>query len=452
MPEHILFLTGRLAETHLARVLEEMGEISFSYEIRQIGLQVAALMTSDQIRRRVKDTGGADRIVVPGWCRGDLEALSGELGVPVERGPKEVKDLPWYLGGEEVELTLSERPGLLFAEITEAPDMSVDAILAQAAGFRESGADVIDLGCLPESEFPHLEEAVDRLLREGYRVSVDSLEEEELVRGARAGAEFLVSLTEDTLWLVDDFPHCTPILIPREHGDLDSLGRAIVAMEERGLPFLADPILDPFPFGIMESLARFNEMRRRFPAVDLFMGIGNATELMDADTVGLNALLTAIAQELAPVHLLTTQVSPHCRQAVKEANLGGRLMATAAQANTLPKGLNASLLVLRDRRPFPYSREEIGALAEQVRDPSYRIQTSEEGIHIFNRDGLHTATDPFTLYPKLGVEDDASHAFYLGAELARAQIAWQLGKAYHQDEPLGWGGLIPPPEDESDET
>ncbi|HKJ87855.1 MAG TPA: dihydropteroate synthase, partial [Gammaproteobacteria bacterium] len=146
------------------------------------------------------------------------------------------------------------------------------------------------------------------------------------------------------------------------------------------------------------------------------------------------------------VHLLTTQVSPHCRQAVREADLGARLMATAAEANTLPKGLNESLLVLRDKDPFRYSREEIDALTEQVRDPSYRIQVSEEGIHIFNRDGLHTATDPFALYPLLGVEDDGSHAFYLGAELARAQIAWQLGKEYHQDEGLGWGGLVAPPE------
>jgi hypothetical protein len=37
------------------------------------------------------------------------------------------------------------------------------------------------------------------------------------------------------------------------------------------------------------------------------------------------------------------------------------------------------------------------------------------------------------------VDDDASHAFYLGVELARAQIAWQLKKRYAQDEELHWG-------------
>ena len=49
------------------------------------------------------------------------------------------------------------------------------------------------------------------------------------------------------------------------------------------------------------------------------------------------------------------------------------------------------------------------------------------------------AIDPFRFYPDLKVENDASHAFYLGVELARAQIAYQLKKRYVQDEALNWG-------------
>ena len=30
-------------------------------------------------------------------------------------------------------------------------------------------------------------------------------------------------------------------------------------------------------------------------------------------------------------------------------------------------------------------------------------------------------------------------AFYLGVELAKAEIAWRLAKRYAQDEPLDWG-------------
>jgi len=74
--------------------------------------------------------------------------------------------------------------------------------------------------------------------------------------------------------------------------------------------------------------------------------------------------------------------------------------------------------------------------------------TAEDGVHVFNRDGHHCSDDPFALWPLLGLEDDAAHAFYLGVELARAQIAWQLGKRYAQDEALRWGAAAPAePED-----
>ena len=36
---------------------------------------------------------------------------------------------------------------------------------------------------------------------------------------------------------------------------------------------------------------------------------------------------------------------------------------------------------------------------------------------------------------------EASHAFYLGYELAKAKTALLLGKAYRQDEALDWGFL-----------
>ena len=114
-------------------------------------------------------------------------------------------------------------------------------------------------------------------------------------------------------------------------------------------------------------------------------------------------------------------------------------MRAAHDDNRLPRGYGNGLMGLHDRRPFTYTNVEIAELATQIKDPSFRIQVSEQGVHIFNRDGLFTELDPFKLYPFLKVENDASHAFYLGVELARAQIAWQLKKRYVQDEELNWG-------------
>jgi hypothetical protein len=81
-------------------------------------------------------------------------------------------------------------------------------------------------------------------------------------------------------------------------------------------------------------------------------------------------------------------------------------------------------------------------LAAQVRDGNFRIETAADGIHVYARGAHHIATDAMSLFPRLGVTADAPHAFYLGAELAKAEIAWRLGKRYMQDEPIDWGCAV----------
>jgi dihydropteroate synthase-like protein len=351
--------------------------------------------------------------------------------------------LPEFFGKKSRKPILDRYDLRIFAEITDAPRLSVDAILRQARDYRRDGADVIDLGCLPSTPFDHLEAAIAALKAEGFTLSVDSLENEDLLRGGRAGADFLLSLHEDSLWIVDGVAS-TPILIPAKHGDLDSLDRAIAGMQAKNREFIVDPILDPIHFGFADSLVRYHEIRRRHPQVEIMMGVGNLTELTHADTVGINALLLGVCSELEIRAILATQVSKHARKAVREADLARRILFAARDMNSLPKHINDGLLSLHGRKPFPYSREELEELWKAIHDPSFRIQISEEGLHIFNREGFHSATDPFELFPKLGVERDGGHAFYLGVELARAQIAWQLGKRYAQDEALDWGCAYEP--------
>jgi dihydropteroate synthase-like protein len=438
MPEHILFLTGKLAEKSLHKVLEAMQCKDFTYEVFQIGISVAGLMTADLIQRRLADARGAQRILVPGRTRGDLQVLSDRYRVPATRGPDELKDIPQFFGRRGVEPDLSRYDVRIFAEIVDAPQLSVDKIVERANYYRRCGADVIDLGCLPQTPFPHLEEAVTALCQAGYRVSVDSVEPEDLLRGGKAGAHYLLSLKQDTLWIADEVDS-VPVLIPGEAGDMSTLVAAIDAMRAREKPFIADAILDPIHFGFTESIARYRDLRRRFPDLEIMMGIGNLTELTDADTSGINALLMGIISELNITNILATEVSPHARSAVREADAARRMMYAAREANSLPRDFSAALLALHERKPFPYTPEEIAEFAKDVKDPSFRIQLSEEGIHVYNRDGMQLARDPFDLFPALKLEQDTGHAFYLGVELARAQIAWQLGKRYNQDQELTWG-------------
>ncbi len=437
MTEHILFLTGSLAEKQLRLILEQM-QPEFDYTVHPLGIKVAALMTADMIVRRLKETYQADRIIVPGRCRGDLNPLSEHFGIPVERGPEELKDLPLFFGKQAVKPDLSQYQVKIFAEIVDAPNVSVDQVIERAYYYQQHGADVIDIGCIPGVQFPLMEEIIQTLKQQGFQVSIDSLQADDLLRGGNAGADYMLSLHQSTLWVAEQVDS-TPILIPEHHGQLDSLSASIEFMQKLDRPFIVDPILDPLHFGFTESVTRYYQVRQQYPDIEMMLGVGNITELTHADTAGMNALMLGICSELDINAILATEVSGHASRAVKEADLARRIMFAAKQNNTLPKHIDPGMMALHETTPFPYQLDEIEALAEQIKDPSFRIQTSSEGIHVFNRDGLISATDPFDFFPKLGVQEDGGHAFYLGVELARAEIAWQLGKRFNQDQALTWG-------------
>ena len=449
MTEKLLFLTGKLAEPSLEKVLEEMKPLPFDYRIHQLGLSVAALMTDKMIGRRLSKEiiADADQIIVPGRCRGDLETLSQQLKIPIIRGPEEVKDLPIFFGRERKKPDLSHYDVNIFAEIVDAPDRDIDSILARANYYRDNGANVIDIGCLPEEKFPHMEEAITALHEAGFKVSVDSLELSDLRRAGKAGADYVLSLTEKTYHLAEEMD-TVPIIVPAERGSLESLERAMELMDKINRPWIADPIIEPIHFGLTNSIVRYHELRRRYPDAPMMMGVGNLTELTDASTSGINALLFGIISELRITNVLATEVSPHARNAIREADIARRMMYAAREDSSLPRDFTADLLITHERRPFPDNAQDIAELASNIKDPNYRIKVAEQGIYLFNRDGLIQDIDPFAFYPQLDLKEDAGHAFYLGAELARAQIAWQLGKRYTQDEELDWGCATTKPEED----
>ena len=437
MVESILFLTGRLAKLRLEAVLEGM-KASFAWKALDIGVKVAALMTEEIIMRRLPTPVEADKIMLPGRCRANLNRLTECFGVPFLRGPDELKDIPVYFGRVRKASDMTKYDIQIFAEIVDASALSIEAIIARAGNYVSKGANVIDLGCLPDTPFPQLEEAVQALKAKGYQVSVDSADPEELLRGGRVGADFLLSLNEDTLPIADKVTS-TPVLIPKDHGDLASLYRATDALDAHGRAYLADPVLDPINFGFLESLERYAQVRRDRPNAEMLLGTGNLTELTDADTTGITAVLLGIASELHIRNVLVVQVSPHTRRTVEEHDLARRIMYASRADHDLPKDYASGLLALHSRRPFPQTPEEIAASFAEVRDKNFRIEIAEDGIHIYNRNGHHITQDVFDLYPKLDIEKNGAHAFYLGVELAKAEIAWRLAKRYAQDEPLDWG-------------
>jgi hypothetical protein len=231
MAENILFLTGHLARPRLEAVLQSM-KAGFGWKVLDIGVKVAALMTEEIIARRLTKPVEADRVMLPGRCRADLERLSQKFGVPFVRGPDELKDIPQFFGRAAKAVDMTKYDIQIFAEIVDASALPVEAILKRAEDYTRKGANVIDIGCLPDTKFPHLEEAVRALKKKGCKVSVDSFDNDELLRGGKAGADYLLSLNEDNLHIADQVKS-VPILVPKEHGDMDSLYRAMDALDAK---------------------------------------------------------------------------------------------------------------------------------------------------------------------------------------------------------------------------
>ena len=438
--EHILFLTGKLAYPGLVRILEEMQSDAFSYSVRNLGLNVASMMTMNIIKRRLKDIEQFNRVILPGRFRGDLDELSDHFGVPFERGPEELKDIPSFFG-KAYRYDLSNTDVLIFGEIVEAPNQSPETTLDIALRYRTDGADVIDIGFMPDTPFPQLKDTIALLKEHNFKVSVDTHNTDQLLQASQYGADYLLSLKQDTLWVADE-SEAIPIIIPDTPQQIETLYRCIESLEKKNRAFIADPVLDPIHYGFSDSLARYHRLRLDHPHIAMMMGIGNLTELTHADTAGINALLLGIVSELNIGYLLTTQVSEHCRCAIREADLARRIMYAARQHSSPPTSITNGLMALHERHPFPYQTQEIKTIAKSIKDDNFRIQLSEQGIHVYNRDLYKIATDPFDFYSDLNVADDGAHAFYLGVELARAQIAWQLGKRYNQDEELLWGCAV----------
>ena len=101
----------------------------------------------------------------------------------------------------------------------------------------------------------------------------------------------------------------------------------------------------------------------------MLMGIGNLTELTAADSTGVNALLIAVCQELGIRTVLTTEVIPWARGAVREVDVARRLMHYAVTKHTVPKGVDDRLVTVKDPVVLSYSEEELRALQAEITDP-----------------------------------------------------------------------------------
>ncbi len=448
MSEHIHFITGRLAEHSLRSVLAELApQAGFDYTIEVLGITVAALMTPEWIARRIHLPPGTTRVLIPGYCEGDLVPLEAAAGAPVARGPRDLRRLPEFFGEQPPPADYGRYDIEILAEINHAPRMSLAEILAEAEKLSAAGADVIDLGCDPGEPWSGVGEAVKSLRDAGRRVSIDSMNPLEIAPAVRAGAELVLSVNSSNIAAAADWG-CEVVVVPDVPAGLLGLEETVGRLAERGVRLRIDPVLEPIGFGFAESLGRYMEVRRRWPDAEMMMGIGNLTELTDVDSAGVNVLLLALCEELGIRSVLTTQVIHWAQSAVRECDLARRLVHHAINHRVLPKHREPRLVMLRGGKPLRYGPEALDRLAGEIKDHNYRVFAEDDAVHLVSG-GLHLAgPDPFQVFEQLLAAQpknlDPGHAFYLGFEMAKALTALTLGKDYRQDEALDWGLLTRP--------
>ena len=507
----VLLVTGKAA----SKIVEEYASKSgVDFEVYVMPYEVAALIPPHEIAKRLKAEGvkGFDCILTPGLISGDVSIIERELGIPTFKGPIHAADLPYVLpllGKVELSKTeaacrvLNLRRGAqdeeelkeiedelkgrslfrigdvdvaigslrIVAEITNAPSMSLDDVVAEAHRLRSCGADIIDIGMIAGEERAEIAFKLVKAVKEslGRAVSIDTLNPSEIRAAVEAGADLVISVDIGILDELDDLPRDIAIVvIPTniKKGYYPStISEKVKCLEEvlskvRGMGFkkvIADPILSPpLQPSLLESLVAYYEFSKRHPDVPLMIGMGNVTELMDVDSIGVNGLMAAIAAELNAALILTTEASNKTRGCVRELYAAVKMAKLAKKRSKPMKDLSLSLLALKDKRDLTIPPSAIGGERpiKAERSPSHKrdpagyvkvtVDKKRKSIIVSHfKDGQHTlsiegsrALEICDELNRRGLITTLDHAAYIGRELCKAEIALKLGKSYVQDSDL----------------
>ncbi len=512
----VLLVTGQLAE----EMVKEYSKQS-SVETQTIALQsaVAAFLTPQIIAKALQsaDMSGFNMILVPGLVRGDVAEVSKVTGVPAFKGPRYAADLPLVLDSlcevqlsttvpacelmqeklrqkalQEIQKTEKDRVALLkkpgnlkigglavgkdfpmriLAEIVDAALLDKETIQQTAKRFVAAGADLIDVGMIAGESQPKKAQRMVKWVKQVTKVpsSIDTLDPAEIKAAIGAGVDLVLSVDAGNIEEIAPFCQNVAVVViptnqrqgyfPKKAQDrVQFIEEIITKAKSLGMKrVLADLILEPTD--ILESFIAFREFAERNPGVPLFVGVSNVTELFDADSVGINALLAKLSQEINASMLLATEKSPKAKGTVAEEVTAAKMMFLAKKRGSVPKDLGVDLLILKDKRTHeePFGKE-LETTAKVIHVPHkleptildsagmFKIYLDRNehvliAVHYVSPDVTvpnkifkgKTAESVYAKIVQTKLVSKLDHTAYLGSELAKAEIALRTGKGYVQD-------------------
>lgn len=374
-------------------------------------------------------------------------------------------------------------PPVIMAEIINAAGKTEAEIDAQVEYFLSSGADIIDVGATAGKQDPAALSTIVAAIKKKWHaiVSIDSLDEKEILAAVDAGASIVLSIDEGNVDILPSLDKDIALVViptnvkagvfPRNPVDrVAALSRLVKRARGAGFDrLIVDPILNsPIVPGITESLEAFTGYARAVmedPDLDvpLFIGGSNVTEMIDTDATGVNVLLAIIGVELGAGIFFTSEDSAKCIGSVKDVHAARDLAFYARLKGVHPKDL-----------PF----DAFNVKKKHKAIPSFDVPASDAlaGAGIIDADAAGTARpfrpDPSGTYFKFVVDHvrgkifagaftmgglvhvfqgkssetigkeilnkyeslTSSHVLYIGRELARAEHCLVHGAVYVQDE------------------
>ena len=465
----ILLPTGTATE----RIVKQAAA-GFETEVVVTG-EIASFLTPHALRILI-NKGDYDCVIISGMCTASFDHIERETGVPVYRGPRHAADLALILALLDT-ITLSRTvPADEFLAVKRAGDAMLrieqmeqeagadfiirgmkiggesrmkvlaeimdahrcEALREVVERFFSTGADIVDLGFGFDATPQDVARAFSLVADIDRPLAVDT-QDPVLIRAALVRADLVLSLQEKNIPLIGGEIAGAGVAAVVVQGD-STLKKNIAMAKRAGIAcIIADPLLQPVGSGLVASLKNFKNIGH-----PLFFGAGNVVELLDADSIGVNALLAGMAKEVGATVIFSSEHSDKTQDSIREMRRAVDMMVLAKD-RPYPKDLGIDLLVLKEkrkRREPPVEYETVIASKKMpddiIYDPKGNFRIGIEGDQIIaaiNGKAVRGKHWQDVLYTILSHGDVTllDHAGYLGRELYKAELAIRYGRSFEQD-------------------